>query len=60
MEILLQIIEAQGRTHKWVAKKINTHPITLSKKINGKLKLTQKDKVKLSDVLNTPIHILFP
>ena len=60
MDILLQIIEFQGRNQAWIAKRMGIHPVTLNNKLKGKAHLTVTDKRKLSLIFDIPQDILFP
>ena len=60
MKILLQVIEFQGRSQNWIARRMGIHPITLSRKLTGKAHLTKADKIKLSLIFDIPLEILFP
>ena len=56
---LLKILERKGISHKWLANEMGINKVTLSKKINGTLRLTEKDKQKIADILHLPLDVVF-
>lgn len=55
---LKSILKTQGRTNEWLAEMLNYHPVTISKKLSGKLKWNAKDKKMIRKVLGVPEYLL--
>lgn len=52
------VIEAQGRTVRWLANRINVHESTLSRMINGVRPLTEEVAEAVAPVLGIPVSFL--
>lgn len=56
-----KILIEQGRTRKWLAKRINLHEVTLSNKLNPKnykYRFTEKNYKDIAEALGVPVDLL--
>lgn len=57
---LTATLETQGRSARWLAKRVGVSPAYITRVVNGERTASEEFKAKAAEVLGIPERLLFP
>ena len=57
---LTATLKTQGRSARWLAKRVGVSPAYITRVINGERPASPEFKAKVAEALGVPGHLLFP